>query len=138
MTTTQMLATPRTPLYNNAPRTYHLNAATAADTAASREVHERAWVAVSDHCRHCGMPYNCLKPVSTSGIAAGIRLQFCTPAVLYIRVFCIMLDSNICGNSAPHYTTGLTTQITPCSPRPDAVATRVQSDLQPSLTGCRR
>jgi len=76
---------------------------TLADTAASREVHERSWVAVSDHCRYCGTPYNCLWPVSTSGIAAGIRLQFCTPAVLYIMVFCIMLDSNIRGNSAPRY-----------------------------------
>jgi len=68
--------------------------------------------------------HNCLKPVSTSSIAAGIRLQFCTPAVLYIRVFCIMLDSNIRGNNAPRYILGLTTQITPCSPRPDAAATR--------------
>jgi len=49
-----------------------------------------------------------------------------------------MLDSNIRGNSAPRYILGLTTQITPCSPRPDAAATRVQSDLRPSLTGCRR
>ena len=96
-------------------------------------------MAVSDHChRHCGTPYNCLKPVSTSGIAAGIKLQFCTPAVFYIRVFCIMLDSNIRGSSAPPYILGLTTQITPCSPCPDAAATRVQSDLWPSLTGCRR
>jgi len=38
-----------------------------------------------------------------------------------------MLDSNIRGNSPPHYILGLTTQITPCSPRPDAVATRIQS-----------
>jgi len=92
-------------------------------------------VAVSDHCRHCGTPYNSLKPVSTSGVIAGIKLQFCTPAVIYIRVFYIMLDSNIRGNSAPGYILGLTTQITPCSPCPDAAATRVQSDLRPSLTG---
>jgi len=65
--------------------------------------------------------------------AAGIRLQFCTPAVLYIRVFCIMLDSNICGNSAPRYILGLITQVMPCSPHPDAAATRVRSDLRPSL-----
>jgi len=69
---------------------------------------------------------------------AGIKLQYYTPAVIYIRVFCIMLDSNIHGNSARRYILGLTTQITPCSPRPDAAATRVQSDLRPSLTGCRR
>jgi len=36
--------------------------------------------------------------------AAGIRLQFCMPAVLYIRVFCIMLDSNIRGNCFALYT----------------------------------
>jgi len=49
-----------------------------------------------------------------------------------------MLDSNIRGNSAPSYILGFTTQITPCSPRPDAAATRVQSDLRLSLTGCWR
>jgi len=57
---------------------------------------------------------------------AGIRLQFCTPAVLYIRVFCIMLDSNIRANSSRRYILRFTTQITPpCSPCPDAAATRV-------------
>ena len=60
-------------------------------------------MAVSDHCWHCGTPYNCLKPVSTSRVVAGIKLQFCMPALIYIRVFCIMLDSNIRGNSAPRY-----------------------------------
>ena len=49
-----------------------------------------------------------------------------------------VLYSNIRGNSAPRYILGLTTQITPSSPRPDAAAIRVQSDLRPSLTGCRR
>jgi len=83
------------------------------------------------------MPYNCLKPVSASGIAAGIKLQFCMMAVIYIRVFYIMLASNIRGNSAPRYILGLTTQITPFSPGPDVAATRIQSDLRPSLTGCR-
>jgi len=29
------------------------------------------------------------------------------PAVIYIRVFCIMLDSNIHGNSAPRYIMGV-------------------------------
>jgi len=55
----------------------------------------------------------------------------------FTSVFCIMLDSNMRGNSAP-YILGLTSQITLCSPRPDAAATRVQSDLRPSPTGCRR
>jgi len=39
--TTTLLATLRTPLYNNA-RYHSLNAATAADAEASHEVHERA------------------------------------------------------------------------------------------------
>jgi len=37
-----MLATPRNLFTTTLDARYHLNAATAADTAASREVHERA------------------------------------------------------------------------------------------------
>ena len=76
-----------------------------------------------------------MSPVTgTMSIPLIIWLLYLDITVLHAGwVLCIMLDSNILGNSAPRYILGLTTQITPCSPRPDAAAAHVQSDLQPSL-----